>query len=128
VGEIPNFIFLARFEPNHWTLRVQDLRVTLVQEACLEVPLAAFHVGAENQDSVLWRRRILSLDNLEVKDKIVDGDLCLSRIVLERTSHEALCEVEERDVVVARNSILFPVIKELDSLNQVFYVASEGFE
>lgn len=93
-------VFLGQ-EPDKWELSIELLRIWVIQIMGLTIPSCTFHVHTIDETTILrrlgygWWCSIVA--HLEVKAKLIDGDLVLSGIILERTSEESLREKEARD-------------------------------
>jgi hypothetical protein len=107
-------IFLeARLEPDHGALDVEDLRITLINYASLPVPLAALNIETTDIDTVIRGRRIVVLDNIEIKDKLIDSDSIFTSEVLDGSSQETLREIELIDPEERWDTLINPILEEL---------------
>ena len=96
------------------------------------IPLAAFKPHAVNVNTFLGSGHFLFVNDVmqdfEIHVHSVDGDLLLSGVVLQCASEEAVSEEELIDPEVAGDLCVLPGFKELQSLLQIFDVASEGLQ
>ena len=93
-------VFLGQ-EPDKRELSIELLRIGVIQIMSLTVPSCTFHIHTIDETTIFrrlgygWGCSIVA--HLEVKAELIDGDLVLSSIILERTSEESLREEETGD-------------------------------
>lgn len=68
------------------------------------------------------------MDDLEVEDQLIDGNLILSGKVLNGTSEETLSEVELADPVVGWDALIDPGLEEFESSLEICDIATEGLQ
>ena len=66
------------------------------------------------------------MDDLEVEDQLIDGNLILSGEVLNGTSKETLSKVELADPVVGWDALVDPGLEEFKSSLEIGDITTEG--
>ena len=98
----------------------------------LTVPSCTFHVHAKDKATILRRLsdggRIGIVTDLEVVAELVDRDLVLTGVILQRTREEGLGEEETGDPESGWGSRLDPLNQEGDPLVQIVDPRGEWLE
>lgn len=68
------------------------------------------------------------MDDLEVEDQLIDGNLILSCEVLNGTSQETLSEVELADPVEGWDALVDPGLEEFKSSLEIGNITTEGLQ
>ena len=104
-------------------LEIEFLRITVREHVVFIVPFTSFQVHAVNIAACLWflgdfLPGQVIFDNI-FEAELVNSDDVITRIVLLRSSQEGLWEEESRDPVDAWSAVAVPILKELNSFNQI---------
>jgi hypothetical protein len=127
-----DFTHLGRLEPDVRHLSVEDLRMRLGQHIVLAAPSAAFQEETVDIGTILGSGLKVVLlrvaHDLEIEIDLINWDNMLSGIVLLDTCQETLCEEETREPESLRGTIIYPVLHELESLDEVENPRSERLQ
>lgn len=113
---------------DHGAISEKNLGVALSYRERLRVPLASFHVHTKNKDAVIGFRSILVSNDFVVEVHSVDRDLVLSGVILAGTSQETMSKEELVDHENARDSVVNPVLEEVETGLQILDITTKRLE
>jgi hypothetical protein len=92
------------------------------------VPSTSLQEKSIHIRTVLWLQVWTFLQEFEVVGYLIDRDGVSSRVVLQHTSKEALCEEETRDPKDSRIANVDPALEESQPCLEVGYIGTQGFK